>query len=199
MSLTGVWCCPAEANGKNEAPQRKQEAQLTILPLQHSKVAAHPTANNICFRMTRSTFQAVSPAFQGPIEVLSALLTRRLRLMGAAAAAQVVHFVRHGEGYHNIGVVNEDAHLTEAGWRQADALKKHIAGLTPALDIEVGASPRPACQFKDHPLCSPVAHQEWRAPAPRPLFTLRWAPRSALRAAPKAAPLLAKRGARAPR
>ena len=51
--------------------------------------------------------------------------------------AQVVHFVRHGEGYHNIGVVNEDAHLTEAGWRQADALKRHIAGLTPALDIQV--------------------------------------------------------------
>ena len=49
---------------------------------------------------------------------------------------QVVHFVRHGEGFHNIGIVNEDAHLTEAGWRQADALKKHIAGLTPALDIQ---------------------------------------------------------------
>lgn len=60
--------------------------------------------------------------------------------------AQVVHFVRHGEGYHNIGVVNEDAHLTEAGWRQADALKKHIAGLTPSLDIEVGASPYHACR-----------------------------------------------------
>ena len=32
----------AEANGKNEHPQRKHEAQLTILPLQHSKVG--PTA-----------------------------------------------------------------------------------------------------------------------------------------------------------
>lgn len=30
-------CC-AEANGKNENPLRKHEAQLTILPLQHSKV-----------------------------------------------------------------------------------------------------------------------------------------------------------------
>lgn len=49
----------------------------------------------------------------------------------------MVHFVRHGEGFHNIGIVNEDAHLTEAGWRQAAALKKHIAGLTPALDIQV--------------------------------------------------------------
>ena len=45
--------------------------------------------------------------------------------------------MRHGEGFHNIGIVNEDAHLTEAGWRQAAALKKHIAGLTPALDVQV--------------------------------------------------------------
>ena len=70
-------------------------------------------------------------------------------------AAQVVHFVRHGEGYHNIGVVNEDAHLTEAGWRQADALKRHIAGLTPALDIEVCASPA---------LCMPLLKMRFRSP-----------------------------------
>jgi broad specificity phosphatase PhoE len=50
---------------------------------------------------------------------------------------QVIHFVRHGEGFHNIGIVNEDAHLTEAGWRQAEALSRHIAGLKPALDIQV--------------------------------------------------------------
>ena len=50
---------------------------------------------------------------------------------------QVVHFVRHGEGFHNIGIVNEDAHLTEAGWRQAEALNKHIQQLKPAIDVQV--------------------------------------------------------------
>ncbi|CAK0760575.1 hypothetical protein CVIRNUC_002782 [Coccomyxa viridis] len=72
-----------ESNGKQE---RKHEAQLTILPVQHSKV---------------------------------------------------VHFVRHGEGFHNIGIVNEDAHLTEAGWRQAEALNKHIQQLKPSIDVQV--------------------------------------------------------------
>lgn len=41
-----MWCCRAEANGKNEAPQRKQEAQLTILPLQHSKVPILTNTNS---------------------------------------------------------------------------------------------------------------------------------------------------------
>ena len=50
---------------------------------------------------------------------------------------QVVHFVRHGEGFHNIGIVNEDAHLTEAGWRQAEALNKHIQQLRPHIDVQV--------------------------------------------------------------
>ena len=50
---------------------------------------------------------------------------------------QVVHFVRHGEGFHNIGIVNEDAHLTEAVWRQAEALNKHIQQLKPAIDVQV--------------------------------------------------------------
>ena len=54
----------------------------------------------------------------------------------ACVNAQTVHFVRHGEGFHNIGIVNLDAHLTEAGWRQAEALNKHVAGLKPALDIQ---------------------------------------------------------------
>ena len=50
----------------------------------------------------------------------------------------MVHFVRHGEGFHNIGIVNEDAHLTEAGWRQAEALNKHIQQLKPSIDVQVG-------------------------------------------------------------
>ncbi len=53
------------------------------------------------------------------------------------AGLQTVHFVRHGEGFHNIGIVNLDAHLTEVGWKQAEALNRHIAKLKPSLDIQV--------------------------------------------------------------
>ena len=51
---------------------------------------------------------------------------------------QVVHFIRHGEGYHNIGYEqNLDAHLTLLGWHQAAALGEHIRRQQPPLDIQV--------------------------------------------------------------
>ncbi|CAL8471428.1 g10970 [Coccomyxa elongata] len=51
---------------------------------------------------------------------------------------KVVHFIRHGEGFHNIGYEgNLDAHLTPFGWHQAAALQQHIKALQPPLDIEV--------------------------------------------------------------
>lgn len=42
------------------------------------------------------------------------------------AATKTVHFIRHGEGYHNIGFANHDAHITEKGWQQASALRQHL-------------------------------------------------------------------------
>ena len=52
---------------------------------------------------------------------------------------QTVHFIRHGEGFHNIGFDgNLDAHLTPTGWEQAHALNRHIRQLQPPLDIQVG-------------------------------------------------------------
>lgn len=39
---------------------------------------------------------------------------------------KTVHFIRHGEGYHNIGLANPDARLTPKGWQQAVALRKHM-------------------------------------------------------------------------
>ena len=50
---------------------------------------------------------------------------------------QTVHFIRHGEGWHNIGWEdNLDAHLTDHGWRQAAALGEHIRRQQPPLDIQ---------------------------------------------------------------
>jgi hypothetical protein len=52
---------------------------------------------------------------------------------------KVLHFIRHGEGFHNVaGHANPeeylsyehaDAHLTERGWQQAALLQQHIQGL----------------------------------------------------------------------
>ncbi|KAI7841457.1 hypothetical protein COHA_004852 [Chlorella ohadii] len=60
-----------------------------------------------------------------------------------ARHTKVVHFIRHGEGFHNVaGHANHenyksfdylDAHLTDFGWRQARALGKHIRALGPAF------------------------------------------------------------------
>lgn len=50
---------------------------------------------------------------------------------------QTIYFIRHGEGYHNIGVLNEDAHLTDMGWRQAEALRQHMGNMRPPPDIQV--------------------------------------------------------------
>ena len=50
---------------------------------------------------------------------------------------QTIFFIRHGEGYHNIGVLNEDAHLTDMGWRQAEALRQHMGNMRPPPDIQV--------------------------------------------------------------
>jgi broad specificity phosphatase PhoE len=39
---------------------------------------------------------------------------------------KTVHFIRHGEGWHNVGLANADAHLTPRGWQQAHALGRHM-------------------------------------------------------------------------
>ena len=51
---------------------------------------------------------------------------------------QTVHFIRHGEGFHNIGFDdNLDAHLTPFGWTQAHALNDHLQALQRPPDIQV--------------------------------------------------------------
>ncbi|KAG7666578.1 putative Phosphoglycerate mutase-like protein [Nannochloris sp. 'desiccata'] len=39
---------------------------------------------------------------------------------------KTIHFIRHGEGWHNIGLANHDAQLTPRGWQQAHALGRHM-------------------------------------------------------------------------
>ncbi|KAK9840535.1 hypothetical protein WJX84_011900, partial [Apatococcus fuscideae] len=51
--------------------------------------------------------------------------------------SKVVHFIRHGEGFHNIGFPSEDSQLTEAGWQQAAALKRHLVKHADRLRIQV--------------------------------------------------------------
>lgn len=63
---------------------------------------------------------------------------------------KVIHLIRHGQGFHNVaGHKNsaqylsydwEDAHLTEYGWQQAEALHQHIANLPDRLEVDLVVS-----------------------------------------------------------
>jgi len=40
--------------------------------------------------------------------------------------SKTIHFIRHGEGWHNVGIANPDAAMTTRGWAQAHALGNHM-------------------------------------------------------------------------
>ncbi|KAG2499069.1 hypothetical protein HYH03_003252 [Edaphochlamys debaryana] len=66
-----------------------------------------------------------------------------------ARYTKTVHFVRHGQGFHNVaGHIDHelykseeyaDAHLTELGWQQAEALGRHVASTRLPVDLVVVA------------------------------------------------------------
>ncbi|KAL3137781.1 hypothetical protein ABBQ38_005041 [Trebouxia sp. C0009 RCD-2024] len=61
--------------------------------------------------------------------------------------SKVIYLIRHGQGFHNVAGHKdssqylsydwEDAHLTEYGWQQAEALNKHIANLPNRLQVDL--------------------------------------------------------------
>lgn len=51
---------------------------------------------------------------------------------------KTVHFIRHGEGFHNIGHSNNlDACLTERGWDQAHTLGRHMHSQQPTVGVQL--------------------------------------------------------------
>ncbi|EFN59905.1 hypothetical protein CHLNCDRAFT_29140 [Chlorella variabilis] len=51
---------------------------------------------------------------------------------------KVIHFIRHGEGFHNVGYSqNLDARLTERGWDQAHALGRHMYSQQPTAGVQL--------------------------------------------------------------
>lgn len=50
---------------------------------------------------------------------------------------KVIHFIRHGEGFHNAGINTPDSHLTPKGWQQAHALAGHMRGCAPNNGVQV--------------------------------------------------------------
>ncbi|DBA66794.1 TPA: hypothetical protein ACH3X2_001936 [Trebouxia sp. C0005] len=81
------------------------------------------------FRNTPPETGVGGDAFRAPEPLLNLVPVR---------CAKTVHFIRHGEGFHNIGFDgNEDAHLTPFGWSQAHGLHDHIQSLPTALGIQL--------------------------------------------------------------
>lgn len=50
---------------------------------------------------------------------------------------KTIHFIRHGEGFHNIGINTPDSHLTPVGWKQAHTLAVHMASNPPCNSVQV--------------------------------------------------------------
>ena len=95
--------------------------QLSVMPLQHTKV--------------------LSGSLQGSSHCLGMLVPGPILML----CQQVVHLIRHGEGFHNIGLHHVDAQLTPTGWQQAAALGHHLRLHSNALSIQVSLCPqRPA-------------------------------------------------------
>jgi hypothetical protein len=60
---------------------------------------------------------------------------------------QTIYLIRHGEGYHNVGMDhNLDAHLTPRGWAQTAALNQHLQAHQEQLGIQVNRRHAPGMQ-----------------------------------------------------
>lgn len=159
--------CPPADNSRPDgaSPGSKQvvyEPQLSIIPYCNTKVrdsvgcyccaarccALAPAA--LVWRWSLAGWLLAAPPGNGecvcslPPRKAGALCQQCLRaapslaLVVLCCAAQVIHFVRHGEGFHNIGLITLDSHLTEKGWAQAHALGKHMYSTPPCHQVQVG-------------------------------------------------------------
>eukprot|EP00890_Picochlorum_soloecismus_P000886 jgi/Picsp_1/1799/NSC_05267-R1_phosphoglycerate mutase-like protein len=64
---------------------------------------------------------------------------RGVSLLSLAPLTQTktIHFIRHGEGFHNIGIANMDARLTRKGWTQANSLGIHAEQHDATAEIQL--------------------------------------------------------------
>ena len=70
--------------------------------------------------------------------IQQSLFKRGSQISTTSWGLQVIHFIRHGEGYHNLGHEHlHDPHLTSLGWAQAHALQEHLTCSLPPLNIQV--------------------------------------------------------------
>lgn len=83
---------------------------------------------------------------------------------------KTLHFVRHGQGFHNVaGHIDHenykseeyaDAHLTELGWQQAESLGRHVRAINLPVDLVVVA---PLTRALETAVAAFGSHQEpWR-------------------------------------
>lgn len=73
---------------------------------------------------------------------------------------QTVYLIRHGEGFHNVGMDhNLDAHLTPRGWAQTAALNQHLQAHQEQLGIQVRrAQPQARHSCRRLSVCAVLTH-----------------------------------------
>ncbi|KAL0044729.1 hypothetical protein WJX82_007205 [Trebouxia sp. C0006] len=109
--------------------RREIQAEAAALVGFSSIAMASDSAPAQEFRNTPPETGVGADAFRAPEPLLNLVPVR---------CAKTVHFIRHGEGFHNIGFDgNEDAHLTPFGWSQAHGLHDHIQSLPTALGVQL--------------------------------------------------------------
>lgn len=66
---------------------------------------------------------------------------RTTNLLGLAPLVQTktLHFIRHGEGFHNVGIATLDSNLTSKGWSQAHALRDHVESSVNGIELVISS------------------------------------------------------------
>jgi broad specificity phosphatase PhoE len=65
--------------------------------------------------------------------------TTNLLALSPLVQTKTVHLIRHGEGFHNIGISKLDSNLTGKGWAQAHGLGDHIKSCVDGIELVISS------------------------------------------------------------
>ena len=134
------------------------------------RTAIHPAAVPIYATMTASTDPDAKTVLDPQIAEKQRQDVAPGLTMAPLRYTKTLHFVRHGQGFHNVaGHIDHenykseeyaDAHLTELGWQQAESLGQHVKSTHLPVDLVVVA---PLTRALETAVAAFGSHQEpWR-------------------------------------